>query len=95
MHGTETTLDLRLIIVRWLTLLFRGGMKSVRGEYCLAPVRADFGPRRGQFRPARFPSVGWMTMRLDLVPRAGELFDRARVRGRWAACLRWLPRRGA
>jgi hypothetical protein len=86
MHGTETMLDVFLIIVRWLALLVCGGMKSVRGEYCLAPVRADFGPRRGEFFPARFPGVGWMTMRLDGVSPAGALFDRAR--GCLAARLR-------
>jgi hypothetical protein len=95
MLGTETMLDVLMIIVRWLALLVRDGVNSVRGEYCLAPVRADFGPRRGEFFPARFPSVGWMTMRLDGVPPAGALFDRARGRGPLAARLRWLPRSGA
>jgi hypothetical protein len=95
MFGTETMFDVFLIIVRWLALLFRDGVNSVRGEYCLAPVRADFDPRRGEFFPARVPSVGWMTMRLDGFPPAGALLDRARLRGCWAARLRWLPRGGA
>jgi hypothetical protein len=94
MHGTKTMLDVLLIIVRWLALLFQDGISGVRGEYCLAPAPADFDPRRGEIFPARFPSVGWMTMRLDVVPPAGALFDRARVRC-LAARLRRLPRSGA
>ena len=58
-----------MIIVRWLAMLSAGGMHSSL-ETSIARSRFGriSGPRRGEYFPARFPSVGWMTMRLDPVP---------------------------
>ena len=49
-------LDLLLIIVRWLADCSFGTASAASAESIVwLPVRADFGPRRAQVFPARFP----------------------------------------
>ena len=87
--------DLLTIIVRWLGVLFTGKIELAGKAYSPVPVRADSGPRRGEFCPASSPSIGWMTMRLDPVLWKFVSPDRALARGVAATRLRLMPRGGA
>jgi hypothetical protein len=95
MFGTETILELLMIIVRWLAMLFGGDIQSIRQEYALVPVRATSAPHRADCCPAGFPDIGWMTMRLDPVLPVRVWSDRALARAESATRLRLMPRGGA
>jgi hypothetical protein len=95
MLGAETMFDLWMIIVRWLVVLFTGKIEFARKVYSPVPVRADSGPHRGESYPASSPSIGWMTMRLDPVPRKRVSPDRALTQGVLPTRRTLMPRGGA
>ena len=95
MYGVETVIDLLMIAIRWLAVLLSGGEAVARWELLPAPVRADYGPRRGGCYPTNSPGVGWITMRLDPVSWPHVLSRSASARGARATCPRSLPPRGA
>jgi hypothetical protein len=88
-------IDLLMIMIRWVAGLVFGDEMVARREFLPVPVWADFGPRRSGYYPGSSPGIGWMTMRLDPVPRVHVLSQFALARDALATRPRSMPPRGA